>query len=173
MKGGSVSKEGDVFTFAMVAVEVCSRGVPGRSSRIFTLHALAQTFTGRPPFVVNYNAAVLDILNGKRPGRPPRLVHEGLWNIMTRSWSETPSERPTAVKLLEFFQESWVIPFLCPVLVPIERLLGSQGDRTCPRYDRFLARHQPGVWRTLRNIWMRTPSLIRDRPDQTRKVEAN
>ena len=27
LKGGPVSKEGDIFTFAMVAVEVCVRGV--------------------------------------------------------------------------------------------------------------------------------------------------
>lgn len=35
--GTPVSKEGDIFTFAMVAVEVCARGTLDRSSRFLTL----------------------------------------------------------------------------------------------------------------------------------------
>jgi hypothetical protein len=101
-----VSKEGDVFTFAMVAVEVCTIGVPSRSSISLTLLAFEQTFTGNPPFVMNTHAATFEILSGKRPGRPVTLHHDGLWGIITRSWSKTPSERPTAFELLKFFRES-------------------------------------------------------------------
>lgn len=101
--GGPVSKEGDVFTFAMVAVEVCIRSFGWRFSN---LPALEQTFTGRPPFITTYQAAIFDIITGKHPGRPGTLHHEGLWEVMNRCWIRQPKQRPTVLKLLEFFRES-------------------------------------------------------------------
>ena len=106
MKGGPVSKEGDVFTFVMVAVEVCARRVFNKSSKFLSLSTFEQTFASHPPFVTTFNIAIVNILNGNRPVRPATLYHEGLWEVITRSWSETPSERPTAFELLKFFQES-------------------------------------------------------------------
>ena len=106
LHGGLPSKEGDVFTFAMVAVEVCTRGVPSRSSRFLTSPALGQTFTGKPPFPTNIHTATLAILDGNRPERPKTLNHEELWKIMRRCWSVEPGERPTAFQLFKFFQTS-------------------------------------------------------------------
>ncbi|KAF9644877.1 kinase-like protein, partial [Thelephora ganbajun] len=85
LKEGSVSKEGDVFTFAMVTVEI---------------------FTGHAPFVKNYQSAIFDIISGKRPQRPHKLHHDGLWQLVQRCWNEQPGERPTSSQLLEFFQTS-------------------------------------------------------------------
>ena len=65
-----------------------------------------QTFTGRPPFINNYPAAVYDIITGKRPKRPATLNHEGLWEVVKRCWSQEPKQRPTTSQLLEFFRES-------------------------------------------------------------------
>ena len=73
--------------------------------KCLNLPTVEQTFTGNPPFA-NYQAAVVEILSGKRPERPVTLHHEGLWKIVTGSWSQEPSERPTAFELLEFFQGS-------------------------------------------------------------------
>ena len=70
------------------------------------LPACEQAFTGHAPFAVNYNTAIFYILNGNRPGRPQTLHHDRLWEVITRSWNKTPSERPTAFELLEFFRES-------------------------------------------------------------------
>ena len=106
LHGNLPSKEGDIFTFAMVVVEVCIRGVPSRSSRFLTSPALGQTFTGESPFSTDIHTATLDILNGKRPERPTTLDNEELWKIMKRCWSEGPGERPTAFQLLEFFRVS-------------------------------------------------------------------
>ena len=106
LEGGPASKEGDIFTFAMVAVEVRARGISGRSSIPPTLRVFEQTFTGNPPFVMSSHTATVEILNGKRPGRPVTLRHQGLWGIITRSWSKMPRERPTAFELVKFFQES-------------------------------------------------------------------
>ena len=90
----------------MVAVEVCTRGVPDKSFEFLTLPAFEQTFTGNPPFPIHLHAAIFEILSGKRPERPATLDHEGLWEKMKGSWSGTPSERPTAFELLEFFRGS-------------------------------------------------------------------
>ena len=106
LRGDPVSKEGDIFTFAMVTVEVCPGEVLGRSSGFLTLPVLGQAFTGSPAFVINFNAAILEILNEKRPGRPATLHHDGLWGITERCWSQEPKDRPTTSQLLEFFRES-------------------------------------------------------------------
>lgn len=71
-----------------------------------SLLAFEQIFTGHPPFVGNYQAAIFDIMSGKRPDRPETLDHEGLWDIMKRCWSQEPEGRPTTSQLLEFFRES-------------------------------------------------------------------
>jgi len=47
LKGGAVTKEGDIFTFAMVAVEVRATGVSTDVSQ----PTLVQTFTGHAPFL--------------------------------------------------------------------------------------------------------------------------
>ena len=103
LRGGPVSKEGDVFTFAMVAVEVCTREV---SDGRFGLAASEQIFTGHAPFLSTFPAAVFDIMAGKRPPRPETMRHDGLWEIIERCWSQEPMKRPTASELLEFFRTS-------------------------------------------------------------------
>ena len=68
--------------------------------------SLRQTFTGRPPFDINYHSAILEIMNGKRPRRPGTLSHDGLWKFVQRCWNQDPVKRPTALELVKFFQES-------------------------------------------------------------------
>ncbi|KAF9790828.1 kinase-like domain-containing protein [Thelephora terrestris] len=86
LKGGTMSKEGDVFTLAMVAVE---------------------TFTGHPPFTSSYQSALYSIMTGKRPQRPGFLSDDGLWEIVQRCWDQRPEKRPTMLELVEFFQLSF------------------------------------------------------------------
>ena len=103
LRGGGATKEGDVFTFAMVAVEVRMRSF---QRRILNLPALEQTFTGRPPFISRIHASMYDIMSGKRPERPDELHHDKLWETIERCWSPEPKERPTTLQLLEFFRTS-------------------------------------------------------------------
>jgi len=49
---------------------------------------------------------------GRRPERPKTLHDDRLWEIIEKCWSQEPEERPDASRLLEFFQTSWVLPFL-------------------------------------------------------------
>jgi len=86
LQGNPVSKEGDIFTFAMVAVE---------------------TFTGCSPFGESYLVAIYDIMTGKRPKRPKRLGHDGLWEMVEKCWNRDPRKRPTCSKLVEFFRASF------------------------------------------------------------------
>jgi hypothetical protein len=46
-----------------------------------------QVFTGHPPFLKNHHAAMVDIMNGKRPQRPENLNHDGLWKLIVRCWN--------------------------------------------------------------------------------------
>ena len=53
LRGGGATKEGDVFTFAMVAVEV---RIGGFQRRFLDSPTFEQTFTGRTPFVGRIHA---------------------------------------------------------------------------------------------------------------------
>jgi len=103
LKGGPVSEEGDIFTFAMVAAEVCAWGISGE---IFISPAFEQTFLGHSPFGNSYLVAIFGIMTGKRPTRPESLRHDGLWKMMERCWNQDPRERPNSSQLLEFFRKS-------------------------------------------------------------------
>ncbi|KAF9644868.1 kinase-like protein [Thelephora ganbajun] len=71
---GSYSKEADVFSFAMVMIEVFTGVVP---------------FNGGPP-----EAAVVAITSGKRPSRPnhPSFTDE-LWALIQHCWQQDPHLR--------------------------------------------------------------------------------
>jgi serine/threonine protein kinase len=65
-----------------------------------------QTFTGHSPFVATYQAALYDIMSGKRPLRPETLSNDGLWELMQKGWDQDPGKRPTTLEMLGFFRTS-------------------------------------------------------------------
>jgi len=73
------SKRGDIFSFAMLAVEVLT-GVP--------------PLAGRRPAKAAY-----DILEGCRPDMPENAQAVGLtvemWKLLESCWHQDPEERPT------------------------------------------------------------------------------
>jgi len=81
-QGGVVTKEGDVFTFAMVAVE---------------------TFTEHPTAIQCYAAAVS---TGGCPQRPATF-NDDLWGLMQACWNRDPWKRPTTFELVDFFRPSF------------------------------------------------------------------
>ena len=103
LESGNVTKEGDIFTVAMVSVEVRASRISASASQV---HYLEQIFTGHSPFIKNYNSALYDIMSGKRPQRPGTLDHDKLWRFVQRCWDQDPSRRPTTSELLEFFRTS-------------------------------------------------------------------
>lgn len=92
---GSPSKGADVFSFAMVMVEV---------------------FTGAAPFNIHPSvAATLVIMQGQRPPRPdhPGLT-EKLWKLMQRCWDQEPQLRPEMSEVLEVLQQPDMPPTVEP-----------------------------------------------------------
>ena len=96
-KPTAASKPADVFAFAMLAVEV---------------------FTGKVPFPDMTNGSVVvQILNGKRPVKPPAAEQLGLttdmWKFIEKCWSANPNKRPTmdeVVRAWERFVNGYVVP---------------------------------------------------------------
>ena len=93
----AVSKPADVFALAMVAVEV---------------------FSGKVPFPnMADGAVVIQIVNGRRPIKPPTAEQLGLtteiWKLIEQCWSANPSERPTmddVARTWEGFVNECVVP---------------------------------------------------------------
>ncbi|KAJ6476265.1 kinase-like domain-containing protein [Mycena sanguinolenta] len=57
-----------------------------------------ELYTERPPFSnVSETAALLKVLNGERPERPPGppAMSDTLWQLVTEFWAENPTTRPS------------------------------------------------------------------------------
>ena len=102
LRGGPVTKEGDIFTFAVVAIEVRTRRVSCRS--LLTYPPFEKAYTGRAPFPSELIIAMGHITVGKRPGRPATLDYDVLWEIIELCWDKEPGKRPTTSQLLETFR---------------------------------------------------------------------
>ncbi|KAF9645427.1 kinase-like protein, partial [Thelephora ganbajun] len=82
LSGGAYSKEADIFSFAMVMIEV---------------------FTGVIPFSDGPSSmAMLLIIQGERPSRPTHPTFtENLWSLMQRCWNHDPHSRPKVSDALQ------------------------------------------------------------------------
>ena len=108
LKGGRPGKETDVFSLAMVMVEVRSGGYHAPTFAYRNL--LIQVFSKTAPLGdVQDTMAIFLIIEGKRPPRPknPHLTG-GLWKIIQRCWDECPSSRPGASEVLKALVNSSV-----------------------------------------------------------------
>jgi serine/threonine protein kinase len=100
---GTHSKEADVFSFAMVMIEV--RHWRSTMHRALTYRSFIsmQVFTGMVPFSNDTPAlAMLATIQGKRPPRPThRTFTKDLWALMQRCWDHDPHLRPKALEVLQ------------------------------------------------------------------------
>ena len=93
---GPYSKEADIFSFAMVMIEV-RHGQPSMYRTIAHRHFVPiQVFTGAIPFGGKSSAmAISAITQGRRPSRPTHPTFtENLWTLMQRCWDHDPHLRP-------------------------------------------------------------------------------
>ena len=100
---GRHSKEADIFSFAMVMIEV-RHGRPN-TCRIWAYYHFVSTqvFTGAIPFSKSTPAmAMLAVVQGKRPQRPTHPTFtENLWILMQRCWNHVPHLRPEVSEALQ------------------------------------------------------------------------
>ena len=119
LDGGPFSKEADIFSFAMVMIEV-RRRLPTVCRTLAHCHFVSiQIFTGAIPFIeISTNAAMFAIEQGKRPPRPTHPTFtENLWMLMQRCWDQDPHLRPEVSEVLQVlltpsvscsFQQSYI-----------------------------------------------------------------
>ena len=101
LNGGVYSKKSDVFSFAMVMIEVRHERLSCQSL-VYCGSASAQAFTGAVPFNgVPGVAAVHEIMNGERPPRPHHPIFTTkLWELMQCCWDDDPHVRPRVSEVL-------------------------------------------------------------------------
>lgn len=103
LNDGIHSKEADIFSFAMVMVEVRRRRSVARRPSAYCRFVPIQVFTGAIPFGDGPPMmAVLAISQGRRPPRPthPTFTTK-LWTLMVRCWNQDPRLRPKALEVLK------------------------------------------------------------------------
>jgi serine/threonine protein kinase len=86
-----VSKESDVYSFAMVVIEVWTRNL---TLITYTSHR-QKAFTGKAPFYDSTaTTAAVNVLSGNRPERPthPSLT-DNLWDLTEHCWNHDPRRR--------------------------------------------------------------------------------
>lgn len=95
---GPRSKEADIFSLAMVMIEVCHRWPYVRRTRIHCHFTSTQVFTGAVPFSnIPAVTAILAVTHGERPPRPTHPIFTAnLWTLIQRCWDNDPQLRPEA-----------------------------------------------------------------------------
>ena len=98
---GTYSKEADVFSFAMLTIEVrYNRSTQGQNF-ISKCHSPEKVFTGTVPFSdKSPRTAMLAIIGGERPPRPthPALT-DSFWALTQRCWDQEAHRRPNALRI--------------------------------------------------------------------------
>jgi serine/threonine protein kinase len=100
---GMYSKEADIFSFAMVIIEVRYGGITIGRALVYCRFALTQVFTGAAPFNKRpLTSAVMAIMGGDRPPRPTNPVcSDELWAMIQRCWNQKPHLRPEVSEVLQ------------------------------------------------------------------------
>ena len=97
------SKEADIFSFAMVMIEVCHGLSTVCRALIHCLCVSIQVFTGAIPFSNTPSVtAILAVTQAERPPRPTHPIFTAnLWALMQRCWDHEPHLRPEASEVLQ------------------------------------------------------------------------
>ena len=100
---GPHSKEADIFSFAMVMIEVRHERQTARRTLAYCHFTLIQVFTGAIPF--SERSATMAMVVMTQGGRPQRPTHptftENLWTLMQRCWDHDPHSRPEVSEALQ------------------------------------------------------------------------
>lgn len=102
LRDGESSKEGDIFSFAMVMIEVCDGRSTARGTFGLPSFCTIQAFTGEVPFEnISSFMVMLSVVQGERPPRPTHpIITDDLWTLIQRCWDQDPRLRPDASEVL-------------------------------------------------------------------------
>ena len=103
LKEGPHSRESDVFSFAMVMIEVRHRQRTVCRTLAYYHFGSTQAFTGVVPLSNSSPPmAMLAIMQNERPPRPTHPTFtENLWILMQRCWDHDPHLRPEVSEALQ------------------------------------------------------------------------
>ncbi|OCF45644.1 TKL/TKL-CCIN protein kinase [Kwoniella heveanensis CBS 569] len=94
LTGGVLTRENDVYAYAMSVYEVLTGTVP---------------FGYIDDNVVRKDIMTFVVSGGVRPSRP-KDVETGLWNLITKCWTQDPVQRPTFVEIVEDLSTMYTPP---------------------------------------------------------------
>ena len=98
---GTYSKEADVFSFAMLTIEVCYSQSIQDQHIMPKYNSPGKVFTGAAPFTDKPpRTTMLAIIGGERPPRPthPALT-DGFWALTQQCWDQEANRRPNALRI--------------------------------------------------------------------------
>ena len=104
----ATSKEADIFSFAMVMIEV-------RAGSVITVSHIVhhhKVFTGAAPFPHTPPTTVgVRVLAGKRPERPAHSsLTDNLWDLNQRCWDQEPLLRPRITEVVCYLRTTLTTP---------------------------------------------------------------
>jgi len=102
LEGGTRTTGVDIFSFAMVMIEVCCGELTICRALAYCRFVSIQVFTGAPPFG-NCGAvsAMKSVISGTRPPRPAHPTFtDDLWMLVQRCWGHDPHLRPDVSEVL-------------------------------------------------------------------------
>ena len=90
-QGSPLTLSSDVFSFALLCVEVILPSLPVS----YLVLIILEIFTGEVPFPkLTSLIAAMRMLKGGQPEQPPTMPTD-LWLLLTQCWDLTPKQRPS------------------------------------------------------------------------------
>lgn len=123
LRGGTLDEQGEIFSFAMLAIEVRYGNLPVMSLFLLTTTYVApmQVFTDAVPFSDRSDHIItMELVQGRRPPRPKHPDVTGrVWRLIQRCWHQDPRLRPEAEGILRELRESSVSRSFCDRLLVV------------------------------------------------------
>ena len=105
------SRESDIYSFAMIMIEVHHGWPVIRVASTYRCPVLIQVLSGQVPFsnIKSNYVVVMAVWEGKRPPRPEHpSCSDRLWRLIQRCWAQDPRSRPKIREVSQTF--SFVSP---------------------------------------------------------------